>query len=103
MSDEQPNNLLHGVTLKAILEALVASYGWEGLAARIPVACFSNAPSLKSSLKFLRKTPWARVKVERLYLADQRQREKKRARNRRRAARRAFGAAQRAAQAPGEE
>jgi len=103
MSDEQPNNPLHGVTLKAILEALVARYGWAGLAERVPVACFQNEPSLKSSLKCLRRTPWARGKVERIYLADARRAARNRERNRRRAARRAYAAAQRAAQAAGEE
>lgn len=64
----QPRNLLHGLTLEAILTALVAQYGWAGLAERIPVRCFSHEPSINSSLKFLRKTPWARDKVEGLYL-----------------------------------
>ena len=64
----QPRNPLHGLTLEAILTALVAHYGWPGLAERIPVRCFSHEPSLQSSLKFLRKTPWARDKVEGLYL-----------------------------------
>ena len=64
----QPRNPLHGLTLEAILTALVAHYGWPGLAERIPVRCFSVDPSIKSSLTFLRKTPWAREKVEGLYL-----------------------------------
>ena len=64
----QPRNPLHGLTLEAILTALVAHYGWAGLAQRIPVRCFSADPSINSSLKFLRKTPWAREKVEGLYL-----------------------------------
>lgn len=64
----QPRNPLHGLTLEAILTALVAHYGWSGLAERIPVRCFSHEPSIHSSLKFLRKTPWARDKVEGLYL-----------------------------------
>lgn len=68
MPDKQPNNPLHGITLETILTGLVAHYGWAGLAERIPVNCFSNDPSIKSSLKFLRKTPWARDKVEALYL-----------------------------------
>jgi len=59
---------LHGVTLKAILEFLVAEYGWEEMARRIRVNCFSKDPSIASSLTFLRKTPWARDKVERLYV-----------------------------------
>jgi uncharacterized protein (DUF2132 family) len=72
MSDEQPNNPLHGKTLKAILEELVETYGWEGLADRIPIRCFEFDPSLNSSLKFLRKAAWAREKVERLYLSRRR-------------------------------
>lgn len=64
----QPRNPLHGLTLEAIVTALVAHYGWAGLAQRIPVRCFTSDPSIPSSLKFLRKTPWAREKVEGLYL-----------------------------------
>jgi len=64
----QPQNPLHGVTLEAIVRALEARYGWADLAVRIPVRCFSHDPSVNSSLKFLRKTPWAREKVESLYL-----------------------------------
>lgn len=64
----QPRNPLHGLTLEAIVTALQAHYGWDGLAQRIPVRCFSHEPSVNSSLKFLRKTPWARDKVEGLYL-----------------------------------
>ena len=67
-ASKQLNNPLHGITLEAIVTALVTQYGWAGLAERIPVNCFSNDPSIKSSLKFLRKTPWARDKVEGLYL-----------------------------------
>ena len=67
MSDT-PNNPLHGVTLEALLTALVAHYGWDGLAQRIDIRCFKSDPSIKSSLSFLRKTPWARQKVEALYL-----------------------------------
>ena len=63
----QPNNPLHGLTLEAVLTALVADFGWVGLAQRIPVRCFSHDPSMGSNLKFLRKTPWARDKVESLY------------------------------------
>ena len=59
---------LHGVTLQMMLEHLVATHGWEGLARRIDIRCFTNDPSIKSSLTFLRKTPWARTKVEALYL-----------------------------------
>lgn len=91
MSTPQPNNPLHGVTLQALLESLVEHYGWEGLADRIPVRCFSHEPSLKSSLKFLRKTPWAREKVEQLYLHDLRLAERNRERNARRAERRQRG------------
>ena len=65
---DQPRNPLHGLTLEAILTALVAHYGWPGLGERIPVRCFLSDPSLKSSLAFLRRTPWAREKVEGLYL-----------------------------------
>ena len=64
----QPRNPLHGLTLEAIVTALAAKYGWAGLAERIPVRCFESEPSVASSLKFLRKTPWAREKVEGLYL-----------------------------------
>ncbi len=64
----QPHNPLHGLTLEAILTALVAHYGWPGLGERIAVRCFTQDPSIASSLKFLRKTPWARDKVEGLYL-----------------------------------
>lgn len=65
--NEQPNNPLHGVTLAMMLEALVERYGWEELGRRIPIRCFNHDPSIKSSLTFLRKTPWARAKVEELY------------------------------------
>ena len=64
----QPHNPLHGLTQEAIVTALVAHYGWAGLGERIPVRCFTSEPSVASSLKFLRKTPWAREKVEGLYL-----------------------------------
>jgi uncharacterized protein (DUF2132 family) len=69
----QARNPLHGLTLEAIVTALAAHYGWEGLAQRIPVRCFASDPSVASSLKFLRKTPWAREKVEGLYLFMQRE------------------------------
>jgi len=65
---EQPNNPLHGVKLATVVESLVEHYGWEGLTLKININCFKNNPSIQSSLKFLRKTPWARDKVERLYL-----------------------------------
>ena len=67
-SPAQPRNPLHGVTLEAIVTALEQCYGWEGLAQRVPVRCFQSDPSVRSSLTFLRKTPWAREKVESLYL-----------------------------------
>lgn len=65
---EQPNNPLHGVKLATILDVLVDHYGWHWLALKININCFKNDPSIKSSLKFLRRTPWARDKVEQLYL-----------------------------------
>ena len=68
MANEQPNNPLHGITLEMMLNQLVAQYGWAELGKRIPVKCFTENPSLKSSLKFFRKTPWARKKMEDLYL-----------------------------------
>lgn len=64
----QPKNPLHGVTLQACIETLVAEYGWPELGKRIAIKCFTDTPSVKSSLTFLRKTPWARLKVERLYV-----------------------------------
>ncbi len=64
----QPRNPLHGLTLEALVTALEAHYGWLGLAQRIQIRCFTIDPSVSSSLKFLRKTPWAREKVESLYL-----------------------------------
>jgi len=71
MSEQQANNPLHGVTLEQIVNSLVEHYGWDGLGIRINIRCFNSDPSVKSSLKFLRRTPWARKKVERLYLATQ--------------------------------
>jgi uncharacterized protein (DUF2132 family) len=68
MANEQPKNPLHGITLEMILNQLVRQYGWAELGNRIPIKCFTANPSLKSSLKFLRQTPWARKKVEDLYL-----------------------------------
>jgi len=65
---EQPNNPLHGITLETMLIRLVEDYGWAGLAWRIRINCFKSDPSIKSCLTFLRKTPWAREKVEQLYL-----------------------------------
>jgi uncharacterized protein (DUF2132 family) len=64
----QPRNPLHGLTLQAIVTQLADFYGWDELGQRIPVRCFTHEPSVNSSLKFLRKTPWAREKVEGLYL-----------------------------------
>ncbi len=68
MEEKQANNPLHGIKLADILENLVEKYGWEELGERINIRCFTHDPSIKSSLKFLRKTPWAREKVEQLYL-----------------------------------
>ena len=65
---EQPNNPLHGVKLSTMLEYLVEVYGWEALGREVQINCFRNDPSVKSSLKFLRRTDWARKKVEELYL-----------------------------------
>ena len=69
MKEEQPNNPLHGITLEMILTQLVADYGWTELGRKIDIRCFKHEPSIKSSLKFLRKTPWARVRVEELYIS----------------------------------
>ena len=96
MTGEQPNNPLHGITLKAVLEDLVARHGWDELAARVDIRCFRNEPSIKSSLKFQRKTEWARAQVERIYVEDQRVIQRNRKRNARRAAMRAHRAAQEA-------
>lgn len=63
-----PNNPLHGVTLETMLIELHAHYGWEGLAERVDIRCFKSEPSIKSSLTFLRRTPWARGKVEKLFV-----------------------------------
>ena len=68
MSEEHKNNPFHGVTLKMILTDLVKHYGWKILRERVEIRCFWNDPSINSSLKFLRKTPWARKKIEDLYL-----------------------------------
>lgn len=87
-----PNDPLHGVTLAAILEDLVARHGWEALGARVAIRCFTHEPSLASSLKFLRKTDWARKQVEAIYLEDQRALARNAKRNRRRADRRAHRA-----------
>jgi uncharacterized protein (DUF2132 family) len=66
--ESQPNNPLHGKTLEMIINFLVSHYGWEELGERIRIRCFNENPSVKSSLTFLRKTPWARTKVEELYI-----------------------------------
>jgi len=68
MDKEKQSNPLHGMTLEKILNSLVEDYGWDELGKRINIRCFNYDPSIKSSLKFLRKTPWARAKVEKLYL-----------------------------------
>lgn len=69
MADSQPNNPLHGVTLEQVVTRLVEHYSWEGLGNRITINCFTTDPSIKSSLKFLRRTPWAREKVEALFVS----------------------------------
>lgn len=66
--ESQPNNPLHGKTLEMVINFLVNHYGWEELGERIRIRCFNENPSVKSSLTFLRKTPWARTKVEELYI-----------------------------------
>lgn len=71
MTESGARDPLHGVTLERLLKRLVEKYGWEELGHRIKLKCFSNEPSISSSLKFLRKTPWARQKVEALYLQTQ--------------------------------
>ena len=76
MSEQQPNNPLHGITLEHIMNSLVEHYGWSELSRRIEIRCFYNDPSVKSSLKFLRRTPWAREKVEQLFLASRQKGEK---------------------------
>lgn len=65
---DQPKNPLHGKTLEAILNELVAEIGWEAMGQTVDIRCFNNDPSIKSSLKFLRRTPWARAKVEEMYI-----------------------------------
>jgi len=72
MKMQNPNDPLHGITLEQIINQLVDEYGWDELGKRITIRCFTSNPSVKSSLKFLRKTPWARKKVEDLYITMQR-------------------------------
>lgn len=69
MADKQANNPLHGITLEQIVTKLQEHYGWDGLADRVNINCFKSDPSVRSSLKFLRKTPWARESVEALYIS----------------------------------
>ncbi len=69
MPDVQPRNPLHGITLETLLKELVRRYGWDGLGRRIDIRCFTHEPGIASSLKFLRRTPWARERVESLYLS----------------------------------
>ena len=73
MRSEHPKDPLHGVTLEMIVTNLVEHFGWEELGKRITIGCFTNNPSINSSLKFLRRTPWARTKVEELYLRSRMQ------------------------------
>ena len=68
MRDQPSNDPLHGITLERVVTELLAHFGWEELARRVPVRCFQFDPSVKSSLTFLRKTPWARAKVEDIYV-----------------------------------
>jgi uncharacterized protein (DUF2132 family) len=75
--ENQPNNPLHGVRLVDILEHLVNRYGWAKLGEKIPIRCFTHDPSINSSLKFLRKTEWARKKVEELYIRSIQQKQRK--------------------------
>ena len=71
MTDQKAKDPLHGITLEQVVTSLVERYGWEDLGRRINIKCFTSDPSVKSSLKFLRKTPWAREKVEGLYIYTQ--------------------------------
>lgn len=77
MNEQQAKDPLHGVTLEQMMNLLVADYGWEKLARYIKIRCFTSDPSVPSSLKFLRKTPWAREKVEKLYIASQKRAQKR--------------------------
>jgi uncharacterized protein (DUF2132 family)/predicted kinase len=102
MSEAPPKDPLHGITLEMMLVDLVERHGWPELGARIAIRCFNHEPSVGSSLKFLRRTDWARAAVERLYLAGQAELGRKRKRNQERKARRAHSAAAGAADAQGE-
>jgi uncharacterized protein (DUF2132 family) len=77
MNEQQVKDPLHGITLEQMMNLLVADYGWEKLARYIKIRCFTSNPSVPSSLKFLRKTPWAREKVEKLYIASQKRAQKR--------------------------
>ena len=77
MNEQQVKDPLHGVTLEQIMNFLVADYGWDKLGKYIKISCFTDTPSVQSSLKFLRKTPWAREKVEKLYIATQKRAQKR--------------------------
>jgi uncharacterized protein (DUF2132 family) len=77
MSEKHTKDLLHGVTLEQIMNFLVIQHGWDALGKRIKIKCFNSSPSVKSSLKFLRRTPWARKKVESLYIFTQKRIQKK--------------------------
>ena len=77
MNEQQTKDPLHGVTLEQIMTFLVADYGWEKLGKYIKIRCFTSNPSVQSSLKFLRKTPWAREKVEKLYITTQKRAQKR--------------------------
>ena len=81
MSKEQPNNPLHGLTLENILTQLYDHYGWDKMGEQVKIACFTNNPSMTSSLKFLRKNPWAREKVEEMFLRLQERRRQSEANN----------------------
>jgi uncharacterized protein (DUF2132 family) len=77
VAEQQKNNPMHGITLQEIVITLVEWYGWEKLGKWITIKCFNDNPSVKSSLKFLRKTPWARTKVENLYLVTLKKKQKR--------------------------
>ena len=94
MNEAASTDPLHGITLKAMLEDLVERQGWPWLAEQVPLRCFTHDPSVGSSLRFLRRTPWARKKVERLYVKEQRRVKRNARRKWRAAAKRAHDAAQ---------